>query len=986
MRHLAFISYRHIDHDRAHAEALESAVKRYAKPVLKPPVSVFRDERVLRPGDSLSKQIRRGLEQSKYLIYIASAAAAKSPWVADELRYWCNELGRKDQLIIAHVSNNIVCDAATQRVLWPLSDALPAILESHIDDIPFWLDLTWATTAERRDLHDPEYRKAINALSARLREIEPGAMNDQEVLTHRSNVRLRNAAVSAMLVLALVAGFGWYQSNQNATALVSSLSDTQVRLAQAAVEANSPDEALARLGLAMRTNPDNRVAVDRALHLIQTRQANLLNAVTPAGGGARVLEFRSSPSAEHAVAMLDGGEVKVWHQDLTLPIWTLSIPGATTIKVAEGAAVVLTLDGSMILLDFARKSSKKLSGLPAAPGVFELVHDGSTIAVAGGREICIRSPPDAESCDKLKASHDVSDISVSPDGREVLTASVGRQLWRRGDKGVGFTLVWDDENGGMDFLDVFFGPNGEHCSVAVIPGSLQEPSEASMSCVDKQGNNTVDDALTDSIYEPIPIPPRADHVVADTGLDSLIVAGPAGPLASIEVPGLLRSGFLAMGKRLFALSSGNQIDLFAVPSGLPVGIPIRLPNDSPAHVVAFGEGLLILQDNGRSFRWHPNQQAADVGSTPARALGKTPDWYKSGRVGAGTPVTETEYGSGSWTVASPVSGTITISHPLPKELTDYESEMGDYAWLAHTSASISTDSRTLVTGAADDGLAVWNASTGQQIGKLPSFGQRLWVRDIHVGHNGRRAFVTLLSYSDLDMNCFGTGRLRYALVGIDQTGLTTQGVVQLPAGRVPLAVNSEVTIALVAHRSDLWLLNIDTGEWTLLPPRMSQAPIRAAFDQDGERVAVATRDGQLKVWNMRTLVLLVDQSEFDDKADSHNGMPCDDDYAMQVGPLQFSPDGDWVGIRLWRENTFDDSPNANASDDLFSLTRVGFRLSSTQVRHLAGLSERIAGFHYDANGLRLLSSQPTLDELGAFTKCDPDGINSLVESLILRGQ
>ena len=91
MRYAAFISYRHTPESRAHAESLERALKRYAKPLLKPPLAIFRDERVLRPGDDLPGELRRALEASEYLLYVATKDAAESHWIGEELRIWCSE-------------------------------------------------------------------------------------------------------------------------------------------------------------------------------------------------------------------------------------------------------------------------------------------------------------------------------------------------------------------------------------------------------------------------------------------------------------------------------------------------------------------------------------------------------------------------------------------------------------------------------------------------------------------------------------------------------------------------------------------------------------------------------------------------------------------------------------------------------------------------------------------------------------------------------
>jgi hypothetical protein len=51
-RYRSFISYKH-QRSRIFAERIETALKAYAKPLLQPPIRIFRDERHLRPGINL---------------------------------------------------------------------------------------------------------------------------------------------------------------------------------------------------------------------------------------------------------------------------------------------------------------------------------------------------------------------------------------------------------------------------------------------------------------------------------------------------------------------------------------------------------------------------------------------------------------------------------------------------------------------------------------------------------------------------------------------------------------------------------------------------------------------------------------------------------------------------------------------------------------------------------------------------------------------
>jgi len=78
MKYEAFISYRHAA-SREFAENLELALKAYAKPLWRPPIAIFRDEKYLKAGLDLPKMIKDALDQSKFLIYIASPEAQVRP-------------------------------------------------------------------------------------------------------------------------------------------------------------------------------------------------------------------------------------------------------------------------------------------------------------------------------------------------------------------------------------------------------------------------------------------------------------------------------------------------------------------------------------------------------------------------------------------------------------------------------------------------------------------------------------------------------------------------------------------------------------------------------------------------------------------------------------------------------------------------------------------------------------------------------------------
>lgn len=214
-KYRAFISYRHSENGRRHAVALETALKRYAKPTFARPMSIFRDEKHMRPDISLPKLIREGLENSEFLIFLAERASAESQWCGEELEYWCGALQRTDRLIIVLVDDDIALNG-TDGVHWEQTTALPGLLQPYLISIPLYVDLRWAKRPTDTDLQNPKYRQEINALAARLRGVNPEDLNDEEIRVFRRNIRLRNGAILTLLTLALLTGWAAKTANDNA--------------------------------------------------------------------------------------------------------------------------------------------------------------------------------------------------------------------------------------------------------------------------------------------------------------------------------------------------------------------------------------------------------------------------------------------------------------------------------------------------------------------------------------------------------------------------------------------------------------------------------------------------------------------------------------------------------------------------------------------------------------------------------------------------
>jgi WD40 repeat protein len=204
MKYKAFISYKHDEESRAHAVALEKALKNYAQPLFSFPTRIFRDELHLTPNLSLSSIIKKGLEESEFLLFLAEEKSASSEWCQQELDYWCNDLGRADKLILVHIGDKIALNSSTDTIDWENTNALPENLKPHLPNIPLYVDLSWAKSDRDRKLENLNYKNAIKPIAARFRDILPERFDNEELRVYRRNTRIRNGAIGILFLFLVV--------------------------------------------------------------------------------------------------------------------------------------------------------------------------------------------------------------------------------------------------------------------------------------------------------------------------------------------------------------------------------------------------------------------------------------------------------------------------------------------------------------------------------------------------------------------------------------------------------------------------------------------------------------------------------------------------------------------------------------------------------------------------------------------------------------
>ncbi|MGH9373442.1 MAG: TIR domain-containing protein, partial [Vicinamibacterales bacterium] len=207
MPYKAFISYSHAA-DGKLAPALQTALERFAKPRHRMRAfRIFRDTTNLSVAPELWPEIEKALDESEYLLFLASPEAARSKWVKKELTYWRE---RKDtsRLLITLTSGDIAWDDASGDFDWHKTTAVPEVLRGAFKQEPLYLDFRNLPPG-RLTVDDDLFRDHIATIAAPLHGKSKDEIFGEHIRQHRRTIRLAWSAIAALTVLlvaAVVAG------------------------------------------------------------------------------------------------------------------------------------------------------------------------------------------------------------------------------------------------------------------------------------------------------------------------------------------------------------------------------------------------------------------------------------------------------------------------------------------------------------------------------------------------------------------------------------------------------------------------------------------------------------------------------------------------------------------------------------------------------------------------------------------------------------
>jgi WD40 repeat protein len=320
-------------------------------------------------------------------------------------------------------------------------------------------------------------------------------------------------------------------------------------------------------------------------------------------------------------------------------------------------------------------------------------------------------------------------------------------------------------------------------------------------------------------------------------------------LKAVLPPGTV--DFSPDGKQIVIGDADGRVRLWDLATSRPIGSTLQHPRDIGSVVLSpDGKQILIGSSDGTAQLW---------GAATGQPTGPLLRHEGQGRVKAAfSPDGKTlvTYGSDSgtvrfWDAASgrPLGEPRRYPDPPPKHVDLplaaqlWDAATGRHVGPAlkiptpHGEMALSPDGRTLVTGASEGIVRLWDASTGQPL-LLPRKGHNDWVRFVIFSPDGET---------------FLTG-------STDKTARIWDAVTGQPIG-LPLIHNAAVTGAVFSRDGKLVATSADSAVrvWEVRPYQ----PIRLvlghsdlcgaiAFSPDGKMILTGSRDRNVRLWDALT--------------------------------------------------------------------------------------------------------------------------------------
>jgi hypothetical protein len=201
-RYAAFVSYSH-DADRRFALALQTQIERFDRRWYRwSRVSVFVDKTRMAAADELWPSLQSAMEDSSWLVLIASPEAAHSHSVAKELSWWI-ENKPPGYIAVVLADGWLARDPDDGRLN---GSALPPLLEKGLSPHARWIPATWSRSSQDPS-SNPEFFDCAASVGASIYEEDKHSLVARSAREERRFVLFRRVVTATLtgLLVAVIA-------------------------------------------------------------------------------------------------------------------------------------------------------------------------------------------------------------------------------------------------------------------------------------------------------------------------------------------------------------------------------------------------------------------------------------------------------------------------------------------------------------------------------------------------------------------------------------------------------------------------------------------------------------------------------------------------------------------------------------------------------------------------------------------------------------
>jgi WD40 repeat protein len=382
----AFISYSNSDSAEL-AFALWRRLRQLAKPWYKLRVQrIFLDKAELPGSPDLGGEIERALSESRWLVLIASPAAAASQWVNREVEWWLGH-DRSDRLLIASTTPELRWDERTRD--WADGALVPPALRGALRTEPNLVDLTAEALSKGKNLSPAK----VSFIAAPIRDRRPPDLVGEDLRQRR---RARQFAAFAALSLAVLTALSItltavaVRAHQNASA--SNLTTQSNEFAsQALAQRYANPQAAALLALAAWRSAPTAAARGSLLSIYTDGYDGTLIGAKEVYGAAfspdgRYLATTAGPLPTATRSSPDN-TVRLWDVRTRRQVAVFPVTGqVTSVAFSPDGRTLAAAVLSRRMIWFWHVASRRLAGTLTGPGANAVAYSPDGRLLATGLE------------------------------------------------------------------------------------------------------------------------------------------------------------------------------------------------------------------------------------------------------------------------------------------------------------------------------------------------------------------------------------------------------------------------------------------------------------------------------------------------------------------------------------------------------------------------------------------------------------------------